>query len=268
MAKPTRANTNRTTALVLFILLAAAKPAFPGPAPLTFEVASVKSSASHDAGMRGGCRGIDSKRNNGDGADTPLGRCVITDGRLSHLIAMAYGLAGVGFIRNAPDWVISGSERFTIEARAEDPERATEQQLLQMLQALLENRFKLKYHREQRETSGFALLAAKGGWKLVSAADPAAAMSVHSQRKANPVSFDLRSCPMATLANILSTFGPGPVVDRTGLDGSYDIKLSWNDTAGPSLVTALKEQLGLRLEPAKVPTSIFVIESAERPVGN
>jgi uncharacterized protein (TIGR03435 family) len=186
--------------------------------------------------------------------DTPLGRCVITDARLSHLIVMAYGLVGVSYITNAPDWVITGSERFTIEARAEDPEKATEQQLLQMLQMLLEDRFKLKYHLEQRETSGFALRVAKGGSKLKAAEDPGASMSVRNGRKGNPVSFELRSCPMATLANILSTYGPGRVVDRTGLEGSYDLELSWDERVGPSLVTALKEQLGLRLESAKVMT--------------
>ncbi|HEY3739668.1 MAG TPA: TIGR03435 family protein [Bryobacteraceae bacterium] len=58
------------------------------------------------------------------------------------------------------------------------------------------------------------------------------------------------------------------MIDQTGLAGSYDSKLSWDETAGPSLVTALKEQVGLRLESAKVMTSFFVIESAEGPAAN
>jgi uncharacterized protein (TIGR03435 family) len=58
------------------------------------------------------------------------------------------------------------------------------------------------------------------------------------------------------------------VVDQTGLEGSYDLKLSWDERVGPSLVTALKEQLGLRLDSAKVMTSFFVVESADRPAGN
>ena len=54
----------------------------------------------------------------------------------------------------------------------------------------------------------------------------------------------------------------------TGLRGAYDFKLSWDDTAGPSLVTALQNQLGLRMEPQKVEVSLFVVDSAELPGEN
>ena len=73
---------------------------------------------------------------------------------------------------------------------------------------------------------------------------------------------------MVLLAQFLSTFGPGPVKDETGLPGEYDFKLNWDETNGPSLFTALQEQLGLRLESRKVPVSFFVIESAQRPKEN
>lgn len=73
---------------------------------------------------------------------------------------------------------------------------------------------------------------------------------------------------MLLLADILTQLGDRPVNDETGLKGDYDFKLSWDDTAGPSLVTALQEQLGLRFAAKKVPVSIFVIESAERPKEN
>jgi uncharacterized protein (TIGR03435 family) len=70
------------------------------------------------------------------------------------------------------------------------------------------------------------------------------------------------------LVNLLSQIGAGPVTDQTGLTGVYDFKLSWDEDAGPSLSTALQEQLGLRLEPRKVPVSYFVFESAQRPLPN
>ena len=76
---------------------------------------------------------------------------------------------------------------------------------------------------------------------------------------------------MATLASLLSVAGSevrAPVIDKTSLTGIYDFKLSWDETAGPSIFTALQEQLGLRLEPQKVPVSFFVIESAQRPTAN
>lgn len=70
---------------------------------------------------------------------------------------------------------------------------------------------------------------------------------------------------MSVLANVLSNIGPGPVVDQTGLRGEYDFTLSWDETNGPVLTTALQEQLGLKLEPQKVPVPQFVIDSAEKP---
>jgi uncharacterized protein (TIGR03435 family) len=77
----------------------------------TFEVASVKKSTSGFNGVRGGCHGIDSVYGPSQAASAPpLGRCVNTDGRLSHFIAIAWNIR-INLIRNAPDWVIGGDER-------------------------------------------------------------------------------------------------------------------------------------------------------------
>jgi uncharacterized protein (TIGR03435 family) len=73
---------------------------------------------------------------------------------------------------------------------------------------------------------------------------------------------------MPMLAELLSSIGPGPVKDQTGLTGLYDFKLSWDEAAGPSVFTAVQEQLGLRLEAAKVPVSYFMFESAQKPAEN
>jgi uncharacterized protein (TIGR03435 family) len=72
---------------------------------------------------------------------------------------------------------------------------------------------------------------------------------------------------MAGLASLLSTFGPGNVKDETGLDGFYNFDLTWNDTDGPSVFSAV-QKIGLRLEPRKVAVSYFVIDSAHRPGEN
>src|SRR5579863_7721812 len=102
---------------------------------LKFEVASVKPNQPGNNGVRGGCHGIDSKYTATEGASAPpLGRCVITDGRLSHMIGIAYGVS-MGMIKDSPDWVMGGTERFNIEAKAEDPAKATEAQLHEMLRA-------------------------------------------------------------------------------------------------------------------------------------
>ncbi|HVV43602.1 MAG TPA: TIGR03435 family protein [Bryobacteraceae bacterium] len=169
-----------------------------------FEAASVRPSTSGSNGVSGGCRGSDTI-SGGENRDIPLGRCVISAGRLSHLIAVAWQLNSMAMLHNAPDWVIGGDERFDIQAKAEDL-RATEGQLLEMLQHLLEDRFQLKWHRENHEEHGF--------------------------NKGNPtVTISPHKVSMAVLASFLSTFGPGgTVADETGLKGDYNFTLTYNET--------------------------------------
>jgi uncharacterized protein (TIGR03435 family) len=237
-----------------------------------FEVASVKPSTSGFNGVRGGCHGIDSNYSPIQQASAPpLGRCVITDGRLSHLIFIAYGLRSIGQIKNAPDWVIAGTERFNIEAKAEDSAKTTQAQLLEMLQTLLADRFKLKFHRENQEVPGFGLVVAKNGPKLQEAKSEEVATNfgdAFKQRADGAVTFIARKYSMGMIADLISRYSPDPVMDETGLSGTYDFKLSWDETAGPSLFTAVQEQLGLRLNPRKVPVSFFMFDSAQRPTGN
>ena len=236
-----------------------------------FEVASVKPSPPSSNGVRGGCHGIDSKYSLNEAPSAPpLGRCVITDGRLSHMISIAYGLRSINLIKGAPDWVISGTERFNLEAKVEDPTKVTEQQLLGMLQALLVDRFKLKFHRENVDVPGFGMVVAKNGPKFREAKGDEVEMSFGASKPGPgaPINLALRKYTMQMLADLLSQIGPGPVKDQTGLTGAYDFKLSWDEANGPSIFTALQEQLGLRLEPQKVPISNFVFESAQKPMEN
>ncbi len=238
---------------------------------LTFEVASVKRGRP-DGGYSGGCHGIDSTYAASNAASAPpLSRCVINDARLSHLLGIAFGFRSLEFLKGGPDWAKSGDIRFNIEAKAEDP-KATEAQLLAMLQTLLIERFSLKFHRETVDVPGFALVVAKNGSKVRPAEDggePTIRFSPSSKPiEGQPTVATARNYSMAMLAEMLTQIQPRPVNDETGLKGFYDFKLSWDDNAGPSLVTALQEQLGVRLEARKVPVSIFVIDSAQRPTEN
>jgi uncharacterized protein (TIGR03435 family) len=177
----------------------------------------------------------------------------------------------MGLITGGPDWVKSGDERFNIEAKVEDPTKATQQQLEAMLQALLIDRFKLKFHREQKDVPGFALVIAKNGSKLKETKSEEVVMSIREAVKpipGQPIAIKARKYSMPRLADLLTRFGPRQIIDATGLPGAYDFELSWDETAGPSLFSALQEQLGLRLEPRKVPVSYFVIDSARRPTEN
>lgn len=78
-----------------------------------------------------------------------------------------------------------------------------------------------------------------------------------------------RKYTIPMLVNLLSAFGSsGPGLDKTELTGEYDFTLSWDDEAGPSLATALRQQLGLQMKPEKVPVSTFVVDSAQKPTAN
>ena len=246
-------------------------------APLAFEVASIKVAPLGPNGVRGGCHGIDSVYSPRQRAEAaPLGRCVITDARLSHLLGIAYGVSMLD-LKTGPDWIQRGDLRFNVEAKADDPSKTTEQQLLTMLQNMLVDRFKLKFHHETTETAGFALLIAKNGPKLQpSRSDDTQLLFTGPQGvvvlkpfPGQPVSMTARKVSIPALLSLLTAVGGhGPGIDRTGLTGEYDFKLAWDEVAGPDLSTALREQLGLRMEAEKVPVSTFVVDSAEKPSPN
>lgn len=256
----------KTPALVALFALAVAR----AQAPLEFEVASVKANKS-GTGVRGGCRGIDSKYTPGEVATAPpLGRCVITDGRLGHLAGIAWDLQSMSLIQGEPDWR-RGFDRFNIEAKADNPAGTTEAQLHAMLQALLIERFALKFHRETVMRSGFALVVEKSGPRFKPSHAPDLVMNFGDQGKpapGRPGMLTARKYPMALLAEIVSGVVQRPVVDKTGLTGDFDFTLNWDEEQGPTIETALQEQLGLKLEPQKVPVKLFVIDSAQKPSPN
>ncbi len=248
------------------------------PESLKFEVASIKVAASGFNGVRGGCRGIDSvfsieeqKR----GGIPPLGRCAITDARLSHLIGIAYGVS-MQVLDTGADWIQRGDLRFDVQAKAENPTSTTRQQLLTMLQNLLVERFQIKFHYVTKEEPGFALVVAKNGPKLhtsTSEDERLTFLGPNGEELPKPmgsaVKVKAQKCSLSALTDVLTFAGNiGPGVDRTGLTGVYDFTLSWNEEDGPSLVSALRDQLGLQVRPEKVPVARFVLDSAQKPTPN
>jgi uncharacterized protein (TIGR03435 family) len=137
----------------------------------------------------------------------------------------------------------------------------------QRMQAVLRDRFGLVLRAENRELTIYNLVQAKGGHKLLPA-DPGGHPSVGENERqitgtrANP----------GLLAQILSGILGRPVHDETGLNGEYDFKLDWapdsEPAGGQSIFTALNDQLGLRLESAKGPVQVYVIEKIEHPSEN
>jgi len=148
--------------------------------------------------------------------------------------------------------------------------KTTEKQLIEMLQTLLVDRFKLRFHREAEGVSGLALEVAKNGPKALHAAALSDAPDMGSDRRppGELTVIKAHAYSMARFAQFLWLVEQRPVIDQTGLTGSYDFMLTWDDGFGPSLFTALTEQLGLRLKPGKVTVSAFVVDSAQRPTKN
>ena len=140
-----------------------------------------------------------------------------------------------------------------------------------MLQALPAERFQLKFHRETAERRGLAMTVGKGGPKFYESASEETSIHFGGAGKpapGGPISLTVRKFSMPMLARLLSQVNPVPIADKTGLTGAYDFTLAWDEGAGPSLATAVQEQLGPRMEAQKVPVSTFVIDSAEKPSGN
>ena len=160
-----------------------------------------------------------------------------------------------------PRWI--DADRFDVTAKAGGVGWATVAQKQSMLRRLLADRFKLAVHREVKDTQGYALVAAKSGPKLKKAGPGAEARgTIFVRGLRHP------SASMDTLAGMLARPLHRPVVNKTGIEGNYNIVLNYSqegtaDSSLPSIFTALEEQLGLKLESLKVPAEMLVIDHVE-----
>ena len=236
-------------------------------APLKFEVAFVK---PHPAG------------DNNGGIGPHPGGFAATGVPVKLLIEMSYGLKDYQ-VSGGPGWL--DTERYDILAKAPEGMNPTQEQLRPMLQALLADRFQLKFHREMKDLPAFALVVNKGGPKLKPAANnPTQGTASDDHPFADKGSGPMISLghgflmgqrmDMSGLADALGRQSDRAVVDKTGLAGEFDLTLKWSpeagekDTAGLSLFTAIQEQLGLKLESTKSAVEVMVIDGAERASAN
>ena len=227
----------------------------------TFEVASVKPSDPTPREL------ININLGTIRNGELTLGNATLTD-----CVKFAWSLASDDQV-DGPDWIKSKNVRFDIAAKA-DPATSHEQ-FLMMLRALLTERFHLETRTEQRRVPHLALAAAKNGPKMrETKRDPA---TVHNTYRIGTITHNQIS--MATLAMLLSRQLQQPVIDETGLKGVYEIELHWTPEKvlvngerpdwGPSIFTAVQEQLGLRLDNRRDTMEILVIDHADRtPVPN
>ncbi len=219
----------------------------------------------------------------GGGLNVLPARIKIVNSSLKFCIQMAW---------NVKDFQVSGgdrwtdSERYDIIAVAASPFKQAE--LRTMLQALLTDRFGLLTHRETRDGAGYALVTARNGPKLPPPIDDPDVML--GRTASGDMSLKAKNATMEQLASTLSATLGTTVVDRTGIEGRFDVSLEWapdptsqplvnksgapapmpaaDGIPGPSIFTALQQKLGLKLEARKVPVEIIVIDHANRPSEN
>ena len=216
-----------------------------------------------------------------------------TNFTVKSLIQMAYGFDTP--ISGGPDWL--GDRYFNIEAKSD---AATDAQLAKlsdddaklekrhMLQALLADRLSLKTHLETKESSVYALVLAKGGSKLqdikVQPSDPSnpdqprptpPGADVRASGGAQGLEFTVQNATTKSIAAILVSQVETPVIDRTGLTGTYKFTLQFgrdwsaaNPEGWPSIFTAVQEQLGLKLDSNKASIPVLMIDHIELPSAN
>jgi uncharacterized protein (TIGR03435 family) len=249
-----------------------------------FDVASVTPNKSGDPGGSFGGR--------------PGGQVIVRNNTLRNMIRNAYGLQEFQIV-GGPEWI--NADRFDIVAKAAD--NAPPTQVLLMVRSLLADRFKLAVHTETREIPVYALVMARSdgrpGPQLRPAAVDCAALAAARGRGApapapappgERPTCGMRTVPgrmmaggyaLTDVARNLSPFTGRIVVDKTGLNGTFDLDLAWTpdqiptgplppgaqtiDPNGPSLFTAVQEQLGLKLDSQRGPVEVLVIDRAEQP---
>jgi uncharacterized protein (TIGR03435 family) len=277
-------------AAAVCVLLGAASPSGQADATLpAFEVATVRENTSGETRSR---------------IDLVNARFSAINMTLRDLVSIVYPTEG-GRFRHAtqlvggPRWF--GSARFDIIAGAEGfkgdtnrpgftataAERESVERVRLMMRGLLAERFKLRVHSETQQLPIYALVVLKSGgelgpeikrsttdcveeWKKQGMPD-ARSLACGSIQGARVGKMTGYAAEIGPLVRDLYDWTGRPVVDRTGLSGRFDFTLTWApegsaDTDAPSIFTAVQEQLGLKLEPARGPVDVLVVDSAQRPI--
>jgi uncharacterized protein (TIGR03435 family) len=239
-----------------------------GTEPPEYEVASIKPNTDND--FRYAFR------------IEPDGALAATGITLKRLMMTAYNVQGFRFV-GGPGWV--ASRRWDVQAK---PSRAASpNQIRPMLLTLLEERFQLRSHSETRNMPVYELVVDRNGSKVPTAKD-----NETRTVRATAGSIELSNATSATFASQVSYALAQPVIDKTSLSGNFDFAIRWTPepgenggptTAGlppgtpeppastldgPSIFTAIREQLGLRLKSARAPVEVVVIDDVQMPTAN
>ena len=245
----------RAIATACFFLLAPAVCGQPAPLPrLEFEVENVKLNLSGAS-----AHSSDVSRS---------GQVFFRNTTIAELLPLAFQRK-TNLIVGSPAWF--ESDRFDIAAKA-TPD-ISERSLGLMVQSLLAREFRLAFHEEQRPMDAFALVTAGGAPKLRKVPGPGFPGCV----RGGTIERQEADCASITMTNLMSFLSfvaqdyiDRPVIDRTGMPGTYEFKLTWTPqrfietNGGLTIFDAITKQLGLKLEQRKLPVSVTVIDHAER----
>jgi uncharacterized protein (TIGR03435 family) len=219
------------------------------PARPEFEVASIKPvevpPGPHAVGLR-----------------IEHGTAHIEGATLRQMIVQAYLVQRVNVI-GGPSWY--DSEQYDLIAKAASPDTPPEQ-VRQMLQSLLADRFQLAVHRETRDLTRYALVVGRNGAKLQSAKED----ETTGLQQGQGGQLEFQRHPMATLVNTIANLIDAPVDDKTGLAGRFDFRLDFTPEPGREpldrmdLALQALDRIGLKLEAKKTPTEVLVVDHAER----
>ncbi|HYI98050.1 MAG TPA: M56 and DUF3738 domain-containing protein [Bryobacteraceae bacterium] len=249
---------------------------------LKFEVASVKPADPDAQGTRIQL--------------APGGGMNMVNASVKQLITFAYDVRESQLV-GGPNWL--DSQRYDIIAKPPpsegptDPRQMTndqrtilQQQMRERVRNLLAERFQLTIHRETREIPIYALILAKNGSKIQPSKEQQGPRHGMQLRRGQ---MNAEGASLQMFANALSNIIGRPVIDRTGLTGNFDFKLEWTpesgaltpgapgertdsssqvDLSGPTIFTAVQDQLGLKLESQKGPVEMIVIDRLEKASAN
>ena len=203
---------------------------------------------------------------------------------LSDLIGFAFGVQTRQII-GAPDW--NERDRYDINATLDTEGAPTDKQLRHAVQTLLEDRFKMTFHKEKKELPAFVLTVAKTGPKLTPTEVTGPLPNLGFSPGPTGVTLIVHNGLIAEFDELLQTMVlDRPVVDQTGIPGKFDISVTFTPDdsqfhghpppikkaddveAAPSLFEAIQQKLGLKLEAQKAPVPVVAIDHVEKPSAN
>jgi len=202
----------------------------------------------------------------------PGGRFVATGTSVRTLLRVAL-MTDDSRILGAPSWI---DRKYDITATTADHTEITNpKQFQEFLLSLLETRFQLKFHRDQKEGSVYWLEQEKPGKDGPAMRPDTSGSPPEMSTNSSGVRATMKASGMSMrdIAAALTRQAGRPVEDHTGISGRFSFQIEWapqvaSDSSLPSLFTVVKEQLGLRLRPAKGNLEVFVIDRLEEPSAN